>query len=342
MKMIKNLKLKVFTISWVVLVAGIVAVNAPVHTQQPGAALSAPHFHHLHLNSTNPAAAIDYYMQAIPGTTKETVAGFEALRTNNGMGGPIYLLFSKVSTPPATTPDTVIWHFGWILPDSRQALQQFHTMGLKVMPMYTAEDGGTIEITSDTFPGTLTKTQLADAKAKGVMPSKTGGYEYLIGPDDAMWENNGNGPVRFDHLHMFHENPLCAQEWYIAHLGIPRPPARGGGPSPSPTGDCKVPYSEPSWPAPVKSGFVRQPGGRVVVDDVGFFILPKQGPAPLAPTRGKVVDHMGLSVPDLQAAIARLKSEGVTIIEGPHTWGSTRAAMIEGPDRVAIELVEVK
>jgi Glyoxalase/Bleomycin resistance protein/Dioxygenase superfamily len=332
---------KLQTICGILAAAAIVTLGRPVKTQQAPAAIPAPHFHHVHLNSTNPAASIDYYMKAIPGTTKETVAGFEAVKTNNGMGGPIYMLFTKVNTPPAT-PDTVIWHFGWILPDSREALQRFHTMGLQVIPMYAAEDGGTIEITSDTFPGTLTKTQLADAKAKGVMPTKTGGYEYLKGPDGAIWENNGNGPVRFDHLHIFHENPVCAQEWYIAHLGIPRPPARGGGPSPAPTGDCKVAYGEPSWPAPLKSGFVRQPGGRVVVDDVGFFILPKQGSAPLAPTRGTVVDHMGLSVPDLQGTIARLKSEGVTILEGPHTWGNTRAAMIEGPDRVAIELVEVK
>ena len=43
--------------------------------------------------------------------------------------------------------------------------------------------------------------------------------------------------------------------------------------------------------------------------------------------------------------------DGTTIAEVPaiwrfleesHPWGNTRAAMIEGPDRIAIELVEVK
>jgi hypothetical protein len=73
-----------------------------------------------------------------------------------------------------------------------------------------------------------------------------------------------------------------------------------------------------------------------------FYIIPKQGPGPLAPTRGQVIDHMGLSVADLPATAARLKREGVKFLEEPHAWGTTQAAMIEGPDSVAIELVEVK
>ena len=332
-----NLKRSIWMIGFA-LVAGFFVFNQPVSTQEAPAALPTMHFHHIHLNSVNPAAAIDYYLKAIPGTTKENVAGFDAVKTNN-----IYMLFTKVNTPPATSPDTVIWHFGWILNDSRVELERFKKMGLKTIQMFTDDAGGPmIDITSDTFPGTLTKTGLAEAKAKGVQPSRMGGYQYLEGPDGAIWENNGNGPVRFDHLHLYHENPVCAQEWYITKLGTVRPPARGGGPSPVPTGDCKLPYGEPSWPAPVKQGFVRQPGGRTVVDDVGFFILPKQGSAPLAPTRGKVVDHMGLSVSDLTSTVARLKKEGVTFIEEIHPFGPTRAAMVEGPDRVAIELVEVK
>src|SRR5438045_3327627 len=99
----KNLKLKISMIGFVVL-AALVMFNRPVETQQAPASIAPPHFHHIHLNSVNPAAAIDYYLKAIPGTTKETLAGFDALKTNN-----IYILFSKVNTPPATSPDTVIW-----------------------------------------------------------------------------------------------------------------------------------------------------------------------------------------------------------------------------------------
>ena len=68
-----------------VALAGIVGFAGQVRTQQPAApaAIPPPHFHHIHLNSVNPAAAVDYYLKAIPGTTKETVAGFDAVKTNN-------------------------------------------------------------------------------------------------------------------------------------------------------------------------------------------------------------------------------------------------------------------
>lgn len=36
------------------------------------------------------------------------------------------------------------------------------------------------------------------------------------------------------------------------------------------------------------------------------------------------------------------EGEGVTFLEEIHPWGTSRAAMIEGPDRIAIELVEVR
>ena len=42
------------------------------------------------------------------------------------------------------------------------------------------------------------------------------------------------------------------------------------------------------------------------------------------------------------AALARLEAQGVTVLEGVHRFGNTdrQAAMIEGPDAIAIELVE--
>ncbi|PYS48471.1 MAG: hypothetical protein DMG13_25490 [Acidobacteria bacterium] len=62
----------------------------------------------------------------------------------------------------------------------------------------------------------------------------------------------------------------------------------------------------------------------------------------LVSTRGRLVDHWALSVADLPATVLRLKGEGVKFLEEIHAWGNMRAAMIEGPDRVAIEIIEVK
>ena len=53
-------------------------------------------------------------------------------------------------------------------------------------------------------------------------------------------------------------------------------------------------------------------------------------------------DHIGSGVGDLDAWIDKLRGEGVGFLEGPYPLGDTRAVMIEGPSREAIELVEVK
>jgi hypothetical protein len=158
-----------------------------------------------------------------------------------------------------------------------------------------------------------------------------------------MIENAQSGQVeRFNHIHMYHENPLCAIQWYVTHLGATD--ARGSGDKPiaTITGNCKQPYSPPTWPSFAKfPGFVREPSGSVLFDDINILIRPWPGGGLVSP-RGHIVDHWALSVADLTSTVGRLKSEGIKFLEEIHPWGNTRAAMIEGPDRVAIEIVEVK
>ena len=69
---------------------------------------------------------------------------------------------------------------------------------------------------------------------------------------------------------------------------------------------------------------------------------PNQGDRPLAPTRGHLIDHVGLGVSDLDAWVGKLKSEGVTFLRQPYAIGDTRGVIIEGPSHEAIELVELK
>ena len=76
--------------------------------------------------------------------------------------------------------------------------------------------------------------------------------------------------------------------------------------------------------------------------DVAFPWYMRQGGEPLAGTRGQLYDHIALGVADLDAWVAKLRDEGVTFLEKPYALGKTRAAMIEGPSREAIELVEIK
>jgi len=47
--------------------------------------LGIPGFHHLHLNSTNPEAAIAFYTRQFPSTSKITFAGTPALQSPNNV-----------------------------------------------------------------------------------------------------------------------------------------------------------------------------------------------------------------------------------------------------------------
>jgi catechol 2,3-dioxygenase-like lactoylglutathione lyase family enzyme len=306
-------------------------------------ALPAPGFHHLHLNSVNPDAAIEFYMKQFPSTTKASVAGFPALKA-----GKIYVLFTKVSTPPPIEPQTAIWHFGWHVVDVRGNLATYKLRkDVQLLPLYTSEEGGAVFISSDTWPGTggvlgLTKAQIAEAKAKGVEPRGGAGFAYLQGPDRAIVEYQGDMPAeRFNHVHMYQEDPFCARLWYQKHLNAPVSQSVAGQ-TPHTEADCKVEHSEPSWPALEKEGTIRQPSAGVLFDDVALNWYVRQGDKPLVSTRGHLADHIALSVSNLDAWIAKLRGEGVQFLEQPYKFGDTRAVMIEGPSREALELVEIK
>ena len=52
------------------------------------------------------------------------------------------------------------------------------------------------------------------------------------------------------------------------------------------------------------------------------------------------MDHIGISYPDLDVVMAHLAAKGVSIIEGPYSFGETRAVLIEDLDGMALELIE--
>jgi len=323
-----------------------------VTAQQPAPAVETLHFHHVHLNSIDPAKAAAYYPRPFAeSATKTTFNGFEAVKTGN-----VYILFTKVNTPPQnelTGPQTSVWHFGWNTPDSRKYDEKFRAMGLEIAQMWDAADGKLVDMSSDTLPGLPTQEQILEMRAKGTQPTRQGGFGYLRGPDGAMIENAQAGTTeRFNHVHMYHEHPRCAMEWYVTHLGAKMPQGRGGRGAaadappaagrPSTSADCKTTaYAPPTWPSFARTGFVRDPAGGVNFDDISISIRPWPGGG-LVSTRGKLVDHWAVSTADLDATVARLKRENVKFLEEIHPWGTMRAAMIEGPDRIAIEIVEVK
>jgi catechol 2,3-dioxygenase-like lactoylglutathione lyase family enzyme len=307
--------------------------------------LPPPGFHHLHLNSLDPDAAIDFYTRQFATTSRATWGGMPALKSPNN----VLLLFSKVAAPPPTSPATAYWHFGWHVTDVRKSLATYRARpDVKLLPLYTTDEGGSVLISSDTWQGPpgvlgLTKAEIADARAKGVKPRGGSGFAYMAGPDGAIIEYLGDQPVeRMNHVHMWQEQPFCAQLWYRKHLNAKSVQGRDAA-SDMTEANCTVARGpDRSWPALEQEGTFRTPRAAVEFGDVMMTWYMRQGETPLAPTRGQLYDHVGLSVADLDAWIAKLRGEGVTILEGPYRLGDTRAVMIEGPSREAIELVEVR
>ncbi len=309
------------------------------------APLPAPKFHHLQLNSVDPDAAIAFYVKEFPSTSKTSWQGMPALASSNH----VLIVFNKIASAPDADPNvTAYWHFGWSVTDSRKSLDIFRAQNLLV-PFYTDDLGNFVGISSDTYPYPpgvpgRTREQIEEAKVQNLQPTHVAGNGYILGPDGAIIEFTGNAPTeRFDHVHVWQDDPICAQLWYEKHLNAsPRRQRADAVPLPT-EATCKVPRGpEPSWPSLTKQGTYRSPTGGVSFGDVAMNWYPNQGARPLAPSRGHLIDNVGLSVPDLDAWIGKLKSEGVTFLRQPYKIGDARAVMIEGPSHEAIELIEVR
>ncbi len=281
-----------------VLLVSAVTSSRKVTAAWPQESAAVTGFHHVHLNSPDPPKAIDFYTRTFDVTKKTSLAGFDGIQSEN-----MYLLFDKVKTPPATTPDSAIWHFGWGSPAMETDYQKHLDKGVTFATPMTKLGSGTL-------------------------------FAYMKAPDGALVEINTSNTRAFIHVHLYSDAPLCAADWYIKHLGAT---SRSATPR---TGPCEVPFAAPSEPL----GVIRSPATTVRFGEISLIIYPRQRPGPLVSPRGHVVDHIALSVPDLTAALDRLRKSGVKVLEEAHRFGSsqTRAAMIEGPDSIAIELVEMK
>jgi hypothetical protein len=307
--------------------------------------LPTPSFHHLRLNVVDPDAVIGFLTRQFASTSKTTWAGLPAVQSPND----VLIVFNKVAKQAPILPQSAIWHFGWYMTDVRKSLADYKTRPeVKLLPLYTSDEGGSVLINSDTWAGLdgmlgRTKAQIAEAKANGVKPPGGGGFAYMQGPEQLLIEYMGNfSQERMNHVHMYQEDPFCAQLWYQKHLNAPVMPGRES-PKPMTEDTCKVPRSpDRTWPALNQEGMLRNPRAAVLFGDVALTWYAPQGDVPLVGTRGQLYDHIAFGVADLDAWIAKLKGEGVKFLDGPYKLGETRAVMIEGPSREALELVEVK
>ena len=213
--------------------------------------LPTPGFHHIRLNAVDPDAAIGWYTRQFPCSRRGEWGGMPALHSDND----VMVLFNKVDRPPPTLPQSAIWHFGWHVTDSQKTVAEFKQRPeVHMMPLYTEESGGEVFISSDTWPNignTLgrTRAQIAEAKAQHIEPTRTGGFAYMEAPEHTLIEIAGNHPQeRFNHVHMWQEDPFCALIWYQKHLNAPLRPGYDG--TSLTEANCKVPrHPDRTWPA---------------------------------------------------------------------------------------------
>lgn len=271
---------------------------------QPQSKPSA-HFHHLHLNTTDPAGAIKFY------TSKFDCERRQFLDQDAVWAQQSWLLFNEVKNAPPWQLTSAIWHFGWGAEDMKAAYQKQIESGTKFFTPLTD--------ISDILGGTSTGRFF---------------YAYVETPDHGLVELNTANHHRFGHLHLFSEDPVAAGEWYAKHMGITlrnstREPRfyreHQIAPSASFTMDnvnviiYPIQYSRKAYAGHWNSGQTR-----------------------ISSTKGRVVDHVAFSFDDVSATLARLQAEGVKILEPVKTTngGRFKHAFIEGPDYIRIELVE--
>jgi hypothetical protein len=214
-----------------------------------------------------------------------------------------------------------------------------------LLRLFTTEEGGVVYVSSDTWPGAAgslgrTKAEIAEAKGKGIQPTHGAGFAYLKGPDGAIIEYQATCRPSASIMSTCIKRTLfCAELWYQKHLKAPL--NQTAGRPVSTEANCKVARPERSWPALQREGMFRMPAG-VTFDDVTLQWHIQPDDTPLVSSRGHVADHIGLSVKNLDAWVAKLRRENVKFLKPPYKLGEMRAVMIEGPSREALELVEIK
>ena len=264
--------------------------------------LPVAHFHHLHLNTPDPKAAIDFYTSKFDCERGRFAGAMDAVWAQKS-----WLLFTKVSSPPPWELTSAIWHFGWGAEDMKATYQKQLDMKTRFFTPIT-------ELGTNFF------------------------YAYVESPDRALIELNTANHHNFGHLHLLSEDPVSAGEWYMKYFGA----TRRGNPTTPPSREPRLRNGIQVGPSmslmldnvniiiyPVQ--YSRQ----VYADHW-------KGKTEMSPTKGRVVDHVGFSFDNLAAAVEKMRKDGVKVTDEIKSaaGGKIKYAFIEGPDKIRIELVE--
>lgn len=275
---------------------------ATVSAQDP---VPQARWHHVHINSMDPKASIEFYTSKFDCEKAKFAGLLDAVWAQKS-----WIMFAKARNgPPPHDIVSAIWHIGWGAEDMKATYKK--------------------QVDS----GTKFQTPITDISKLAGRQADSFFYAYVDGPDHELIELNTANHHRFGHLHMLSKDPVAAGDWYAKHLGIP----------------VRMKQAEKR----MYEGFPVAPSSFLQSDNVSIIIYPVEyarvafpkewkDREDFEPTKGRVIDHIGFSVDNLEETLDRLKASGVKITAGPITGGGGKfkVAFIEGPDRVNIELVE--
>ena len=142
------------------------------------------HFHHVHLNVTNPAATIAFYQKFFGANAVKYRDRSDALFTEKS-----FILLSKVAAPPPSNVGTTLWHIGWAGVD------------------------GESEFAWRTKEGIAVQTPIT--------PLGPNHYMYFWGPDRELIEvYTGSKNHRFEHFHLLASDLNATLRWFSSQLGL--------------------------------------------------------------------------------------------------------------------------
>ena len=270
-----------------------------------GSAKAKPaHFHHVHLNVTDPQKTIDFYRRYLGAVEVRYRDRAPALFTERS-----FLLLEKVPEAAPDAPKSVIQHIGW------------------------AGVTGQAEYDWLVAQGVEFQTPI------GQLGDNYGMYFY--GPDRELIEIwTGGKHHRFDHLHLWASDVAASSKWFRDHLGLePRVGPKPQTQDRESLGSLWMSFLQCDN---VNIVFFGRPDFESVWFP-GANFTPSDGPeGDFAPTRGRVIDHFGFSYREIEPVFQRMKAAGVEIVApiGVDEETGIKSFFVQAPDGLLIEVVE--
>lgn len=261
------------------------------------------HFHHLHLNSTNPRAVIDFYTKLLGATEVKYRGKADALFTERS-----FILIRDVTTPPARGRQSALDHIGWAGVDGPVESDWLKSQGVEFLNE---------------------ATRLGQEY-----------YLYFYGKEREVIEIFTSGKHhRFNHVHLWASDVDKMSQWFIDNLGLagprttPKPTERPANPF--------DPHSLTGiWRSGVSVDNVRIAiFGKPDFESIWW---PKEMGPEFAPTRGRNIDHIAFSYRDIKPAYERMRKAGLEIVEPISTRPDTgiTSFFVMAPDKLLVEIVQ--